>query len=263
MTWLMYLVLGAFAGTLAGLFGVGGGLIIVPVLIFSFKLQGIGGDWVAHMAVGTSLATIMFTSLSAIQTHHSRKAIDWRLAALLSAGIVFGAWLGGFTADKLSGLHLQRLIGLFAWAMAAQMLFHLAPKGGSGLPRKPVQVAVGGVIGWASGIFGIGGGSLTVPFLSWCSVPMQRAVAVSAVCGFPIALVGALSYVVHGLPHQGLPAEAWGYVYLPAMIGISLASMPFARFGAILAHKLSAIALRRAFAGFLILVGAKFLFFPG
>ncbi|WP_458735075.1 sulfite exporter TauE/SafE family protein [Zobellella taiwanensis] len=263
MTWLMYLVLGAFAGTLAGLFGVGGGLIIVPVLIFSFKLQGIGGDLVAHMAVGTSLATIMFTSLSAIHTHHGRKAIDWRLAAMLSAGIVVGAWLGGYTADKMSGLQLQRVIGLFAWLMAAQMLFNLMPSGSGRLPGKPVQAAVGGVIGWASGIFGIGGGSLTVPFLSWCAVPMQRAVAVSAVCGFPIALVGALSYVVHGLQHQGLPAEAWGYVYLPALIGISLASMPFARFGAILAHRLSAVALKRAFAVFLLLVGAKFLLFPG
>lgn len=263
MIWLMYIALGAFAGTLAGLFGVGGGLIIVPVLIISFKLQGIGGDLVTHMAVGTSLATIMFTSLSSIQAHHSRKAIDWRLAAMMSLGIIVGAWLGGYTADKLSGPLLQRLIGLFAWLMAAQMLFGLAPKGGSTLPGKPAQVAVGGVIGWASGIFGIGGGSLTVPFLSWCSVPMQRAVAVSAVCGFPIAFVGALSYVVYGWGHEALPAEAWGYVYLPALIGVSLASMPFARLGAIWAHKLSAIALKRCFAAFLIVVGAKFLLFPG
>ena len=163
----------------------------------------------------------------------------------------------------MSSLQLQRVIGLFAWLMAAQMLFNLMPSGSGRLPGKPAQAAVGGVIGWASGIFGIGGGSLTVPFLSWCAVPMQRAVAVSAVCGFPIALVGALSYVVHGLQHQGLPAEAWGYVYLPALIGISLASMPFARFGAILAHRLSAVALKRAFAVFLLLVGAKFLLFPG
>lgn len=263
MTWLMYIALGAFAGTLAGLFGVGGGLIIVPVLIISFKLQGIGGDLVTHMAVGTSLATIMFTSLSAIHTHNSRKAIDWRLAAMMSLGIVIGAWLGGYTADKLSGPLLQRLIGLFAWLMAAQMLFGLAPKGGATLPGKPAQVAVGGIIGWASGIFGIGGGSLTVPFLTWCSVPMQRAVAVSAVCGFPIALVGALSYVVHGMGHAELPPEAWGYVYLPALIGISIASMPFARLGATWAHKLSAVALKRGFAAFLVVVGAKFLFFPG
>ncbi|WMC12319.1 sulfite exporter TauE/SafE family protein [Oceanimonas pelagia] len=262
MTWLMYMVLGAFAGTLAGLFGVGGGLIIVPVLIFSFNLQGIGGELVAHMAVGTSLATIMFTSLSAIHTHHQRRAIDWKLAAMLSAGIVVGAWLGGYTADKMSGLQLQRVIGLFAWLMAAQMLFNLMPSGSGKLPGKPVQVAMGGFIGWASGIFGIGGGSLTVPFLSWCSVPMQRAVAVSSACGFPIALVGALSYVVHGLDHGSLPDEAWGYVYLPALIGISVASMPFARVGAILAHKLSAVVLKRAFAVFLLLVGAKFLFFP-
>ncbi|MDP5291746.1 sulfite exporter TauE/SafE family protein [Oceanimonas sp. CHS3-5] len=262
MTWLMYMVLGAFAGTLAGLFGVGGGLIIVPVLIFSFNLQGIGGELVAHMAVGTSLATIVFTSLSAIHTHHGRRAIDWKLAAMLSAGIVVGAWLGGYTADKMSGLQLQRVIGLFAWLMSAQMLFNLMPSGSGKLPGKPTQVAMGGFIGWASGIFGIGGGSLTVPFLSWCSVPMQRAVAVSSACGFPIALVGALSYVVHGMDQTTLPDEAWGYVYLPALIGISVASMPFARVGAILAHKLSAVVLKRAFAVFLLLVGAKFLFFP-
>ncbi|MCT7656549.1 sulfite exporter TauE/SafE family protein [Oceanimonas sp. NS1] len=160
----------------------------------------------------------------------------------------------------MSGLQLQRVIGLFAWLMAAQMLFNLMPSGSGKLPGKPVQVAMGGVIGWASGIFGIGGGSLTVPFLSWCSVPMQRAVAVSSACGFPIALVGALGYVVHGLDHDSLPSEAWGYLYLPALIGISVASMPFARVGAILAHKLSAVMLKRGFAVFLLLVGAKFLF---
>lgn len=263
MIWVMYIVLGACAGTLAGLFGVGGGLIIVPVLIMSFKVQGIGGDLLTHMAVGTSLATIMFTSLSAIQTHHKHKAIDWRLAFMMSLGIVIGAWLGGYTADKLSGPVLQRIIGVFAWVMAAQMLFGLTPKGAAKLPSKPVQAVAGGIIGWASGIFGIGGGSLTVPFLSWCSVPMARAVAVSAVCGFPIALVGALSYVVHGMGHAELPSEAWGYIYLPALIGVSVASMPFARLGANLAHKLSPVVLKRAFAVFLIVIGAKFLLFPG
>lgn len=263
MTWIMYLVLGACAGTMAGLFGVGGGLIIVPVLIFSFKLQAIGGDVMAHMAVGTSLATIIFTSLSSIHAHHSRKAIDWPLVVLMSAGIAVGAWLGGFTADKLSGPHLQMIIGIFAWLVAAQMLFNLVPKGQAQLPGKPAQVMIGGVIGWASGIFGIGGGSLTVPFLTWSSVPMQRAVAASAACGLPIALVGTISYMVHGWGHADLPAESWGYVYLPALIGIVLTSIPFARFGALLAHKLSAKVLKRSFACLLIAIGAKFLLFPG
>lgn len=262
MTWLMYVVLGAGAGTLAGLFGVGGGLIIVPVLIMTFKLQGVGGDLMTHMAVGTSLATIIFTSLSSIQTHNKNKEINWHLAAMMSLGAIVGVWLGGYTADKLSGLVLQRIIGTFALVMAAQMLFNLAKKNGVRLTSKLLQVGSGGVIGWTSGIFGTGGGSLTVPFLSWCSVPVARAAAVSAVCSLPIALVGSMSYVVHGMARSGLPKESWGYVYLPALIGISIASMPFARVGANLAHKLPPLLLKRAFACYLILVGIKLLFFP-
>lgn len=262
MTWLIYIGLGICAGTLAGLFGVGGGLIIVPVLIMAFKIQGLGGDLMAHMAIGTSLATIVFTSLSSIQTHNKNKEIDWSLALTLSVGAVIGVWLGGYTADKLSGSMLQRIIGVFALAMAVKMAVNFTPKKAVSLKSKPLRVLSGGIIGWSSGLFGTGGGSLTVPFLTWCSVPVVRATAVSAVCSFPIALVGAMSYVVHGMGYAVLPKESLGYVYLPALIGISVASVPFARIGANLGHRLSAVMLKRAFSCYLLVVSIKLLFFP-
>ena len=180
MEFLIYLVLGGFAGTLAGLFGVGGGMIIVPVLVYSFSLQGMNSDVLTHMAVGTSLATIVFTSINAIRAHHKKGAVRWHLFVWLTVGIVLGTVLGALTAAQISGAVLQKIIGVFAICVAIQMAFKLQPKASLGEPGKSVLGVAGGVIGWASAIFGIGGGSLTVPFLVWRSVPMQQAVATSS-----------------------------------------------------------------------------------
>jgi len=256
---LLYLVLGGFAGTLAGLFGVGGGMIIVPVLVYSFALQGIAPDVLTHMAVGTSLATIVFTSINAIRAHHAKGAVRWRLFVWLTAGIVLGTVLGALTAAQISGPMLQKIIGVFAICVAIQMAFKLQPKAALTEPGKPSLGIAGGVIGWASAIFGIGGGSLTVPFLVWRSVPMQQAVATSSACGLPIALAGAISFVFTGWDETGLPSWSLGYVYLPALIGIASISMLFAGFGARLAHRLSQDLLKRLFALLLLCVGINFL----
>ncbi len=259
MEFVLYLALGALAGVLAGLFGVGGGLVIVPVLVFSFSAQGVAPQILTHLAVGTSLATIVFTSINSVLAHHQRGAVRWPLVGWMTLGILAGAALGSLTAAALQGPVLQKVIGVFAIVMAIQMGFDLRPKAAGSVPGKPGLTIAGAVIGWASAIFGIGGGSLTVPFLSWRSVPMQQAVATSAACGLPIAIAGALSFMVVGWGEPGLPAWSLGFVYLPAMLGIALTSMFFARLGARLAHRLSARVLRRLFALLLLSVGTQFL----
>ncbi|WP_313115445.1 sulfite exporter TauE/SafE family protein [Ectopseudomonas guguanensis] len=258
MELLLYLVLGSAAGVLAGLFGVGGGLIIVPVLVLSFTAQGLATEILTHLAVGTSLATIIFTSINSLLEHHRKGAVRWPLFRWLTLGILLGAALGALTAALIQGPWLQKIIGTFAIIVAAQMALDLKPKASRGVPGKPTLTVAGGVIGWASAIFGIGGGSLTVPFLVWRSVPIQQAVATSAACGLPIAIAGALSFMFTGWGNPNLPPWSVGFVYLPAVLGIAMTSMFFARFGARLAHRLSPLLLKRLFALLLFSVGLSF-----
>ena len=259
MMYLWFLLAGAFAGTCAGLFGVGGGLIIVPVLVFSFAAQGFAPEVLTHLAVGTSLATIIFTSINAVLEHQRKGAVLWPVFAWMTLGILLGAGLGSLTAAAIQGPLLQKIIGVFAIVIAIQMGLELKPKAGRAVPGKLGLTAAGGVIGWASAIFGIGGGSLTVPFLTWRSVSMQQAVATSAACGLPIAAASALSFMLIGWGEPQLPEWSAGFVYLPAMAGIAITSMFFARFGARLAHKLSPRLLKRLFALLLLCVGVNFL----
>lgn len=259
MEFVLYLVLGACAGVLAGLFGVGGGLIIVPVLVYSFSAHGFSADVLTQMAVGTSLATIIFTSTNSVLEHHRRGAVRWRLFLWMTVGILVGSALGALTASKIQGHVLQKIIGVFAILVSIQMALGLQPKGGGELPGRVGLGVAGGVIGWASAIFGIGGGSLTVPFLSWRGVSMQQAVATSSACGLPIAIAGAISFIAVGWHNAKLPEMSLGFVYLPALVGIALTSMFFARIGARLAHRLPAKVLKRLFALLLFSVGLSFL----
>jgi uncharacterized membrane protein YfcA len=259
MEFLLYLALGACAGVLAGLFGVGGGIIIVPVLVFSFTLQGFDASVLTHLAVGTSLATIVFTSIQSVRAHHRMGAVQWAVFAWMTVGILIGAGLGALTASYIAGPSLQKIIGVFAIVVAIQMALDFKPKASRGVPGKPGLTAAGVVIGWASAIFGIGGGSLTVPFLTWRSLSMQQAVATSSACGFPIAIASAISFMILGWHDPLLPPHSLGFVYLPALIGIAVTSMFFARFGARLAHKLSPRVLKRLFALLLVVVGTSFL----
>ncbi|NWN92431.1 sulfite exporter TauE/SafE family protein [Marinobacter adhaerens] len=255
----IYLVLGAFAGTLAGLFGIGGGLIIVPVLIFSFGAQGFGLDVAAHMAIGTSLATIVFTSLSSIRSHNVHGAIRWDIFRPMAMGIVAGALVGAWTAALLSGAALELIIGIFVILVGLKMFFEVNPSPGRSVSGKSGLAAAGTGIGWASAIFGIGGGTLTVPYLSWSNVRMQQAVGTSAACGLPIAVAGAVGNAWTGWGNASLPDYSLGFIYLPALFGIIFTSVLFARVGANLAHKLNARALKRVFSILLLLVGLRFL----
>ncbi|HQQ63647.1 MAG TPA: sulfite exporter TauE/SafE family protein [Pseudomonadales bacterium] len=259
MLFLIYLLVGAVAGVLAGLFGVGGGTIIVPALLLCFTWQGIPLDLQTHLAIGTSLACIVITSVSSARTHHSQGAVRWSLVWWLTPGIAVGVWAGAGLAAQLHGLQLQRLFGLFAWIIAIQMWTGWQPGSHYTVPGKAGLSLAGLVIGGASALFGIGGGSLTVPFLVGCRVRMQEAVATAAACGFPIALVGAAAYIYQGQSQTGLPAGSLGFVFLPAFLGMGIASTPCAWLGARLAHRWPAATLKRLFAGFLILIGSVLL----
>jgi uncharacterized membrane protein YfcA len=260
MEYLLYLGTGAVAGLLGGLLGIGGGLVIVPILVYVFQAHGVDASVLTQMAVGTSLATIIFTSFSSVRAHHERGAVRWALVRHIAPGIVLGTFLGAQIAHYLPGKNLQLLIGGFAILMAVQMLTNWKPGGHSTAPsplKTPSLLMGGGIIGSVSALFGIGGGTLTVPWLNYHSIRMQEAVATSSACGIAIAIAGSLGFIWTGWQHAGLPAHAIGYVYLPAFAGISLSSIVFARLGVRLAHQLPASTLKKVFATLLILVGIK------
>lgn len=252
-----YLLTGSIAGLLAGLLGVGGGLVIVPALVWSFRNHGIDELVIVHLAVGTSLATIIFTSISSVLAHHRRLGVIWSIVKDLAPGIVLGAWLGAAIADLLPTLWLQRVFGIFAVIVGLQMGMGLQATSHRSLPGTPGMLTAGGVIGCISSIVGIGGGSLTVPFLSWCSVEMRRAVGTSSACGLPIAVAGAVGFVATGWGEAALPEAASGYLYWPALAGIVAASFLFAPVGARLAHTLPTRVLKRIFSLLLLVLGIR------
>ncbi|MCP4127461.1 MAG: sulfite exporter TauE/SafE family protein [Gammaproteobacteria bacterium] len=253
----IFLVLGAVAGLTAGLFGVGGGLVIVPTLLWVFQGHGFDQSIMMHLAIGTSLATIIVTSLSSMHAHNKRKAVHWGLFLMLTPGIILGAWLGAVVADQLSTVWLQRVFAVFTMSVALHLVLELEFGSRRTIPGRAVMTLAGIVIGMISSIVGIGGGSMTVPFLHWNGVTIRNAVATSSACGLPIALAGTIGFVVAGLGEQGLPAGSSGYVYWSGMPWIVLTTIIFAPLGAGLAHSLPTRTLKRLFALLLFMVGIK------
>ena len=262
MELITYLLIGAIAGFAAGLFGVGGGLIIVPILFIVFSQAGFDASVIMHMAVGTSLATIIVTSISSVSAHHKKGAVLWQVFKNLAPGLVLGSFLGAGLADYLSGQGLQLIIGTFALWVGYRMFSgaKTAVDVSKTLPSATGQMLAGGGIGIASAIFGIGGGSLTVPYLNKHGVVMQQAVATSAACGLPIAIAGALGFMWFGAKSQIHIPNTIGYVHLYAFIGISVMSFITAKLGAKVAHRLSPAMLKRCFAGLLTCVGLYFVY---
>lgn len=256
--WFMYIALGAFAGILAGLLGVGGGIVIVPVLTFIFTAQHIPEAHILHLALGTSLATIMFTSISSLRAHHQRGAVDWLVVRQISTGIVLGTFGGSWIAALLSTYFLKVFFVIFLYYVAIQMLLNIKPKPHRQLPGKTAMFGVGSGIGLISSFVGIGGGSMSVPFLIWCNMAMHKAIGTSSAIGFPIAFAGAAGYVVNGLSAE-LPPYSLGFVYLPALLGVAATSILTAPIGAKLAHTLPVGGLKKIFALLLIGMGTKML----
>lgn len=257
----IYFLIGGVAGFSAGLFGVGGGLIIVPILYVVFQQQGYPLDTIMHLALGTSLATILVTSVSSILAHHKKNAVLWPVVKNLSFGLCIGSFFGAGIAGILSGYVLQFLVGLFALTIAYTMFNgrKVLIDEKKTFPSLKNQLGAGAVIGIASAIFGIGGGSLTVPYLNRCGIVMQKAVATSAACGFPIALAGALGFMWFGKNQVVELPHTIGYVHIYAFVGISSMSFLTAKMGAKVAHQLSPQRLKICFSFLLLFIGSYFI----
>ena len=242
--WLAYLGIGALVGFLAGLLGIGGGAVIVPMLVWVFNAQGLPAAHVLHIALGTSLATIFFTSLSSMRAHHQRGAVDWQVARAMAPGILAGSFAAALAAGYIPTRPLAMIFTALAFYAATQIFFDLKPKYARALPGSAGIFAAGSVIGIASSLLAAGGAFLSIPFLVWCDVPLRRAIGTAAANGFPIALAGTAGYVLQGLRADGLPAGSLGYVYLPAFALIVATSMLLAPLGARMAHVLPVKRLR-------------------
>lgn len=257
----IYAGTGLIAGFLAGLLGIGGGMILVPALLAVFVWQGVDSALSTHMAIGTSLASILLTSMSSVRSHHRNGNVLWPTVWRLTPGLLIGSLAGAYVAHALAANVLQLLIGAFAFWTGIKLIRAkpATPGQRQQLPKPIVQVAAGGVIGSASAIFGIGGGSLTVPFLCHYGTKMQQAVGTAAACGFPIALAGSIGFIWSGWDLPGLPHGSLGYIFLPALIALSATSIFAARWGANAAHRLPAQTLKKYFGVLLLLVGTQFL----
>ena len=257
---LIYLLLGCFSGFVAGLFGIGGGMVIVPILIFSFKAQHLHPSIITHLAIGTSLACIIVTSLSAVWAQHKRGAVLWPVVKKMALGLFAGSVVGAQIAHLIPARQLEIIIGLFALLTAAQMFSGWRGKlGHIPLPKTIGLGVAGSGIGAASAIFGIGGGTFTVPYLTLHGVAMTQAIASASACGLPIAFGGAVGFMWTGWHDINLPKEAWGFVHLPAFFGISITSLFLAKLGVKMAHQLPAATLKKLFAGLLVIVGVNFI----
>lgn len=259
MELLILLSMGALAGTLAGLLGIGGGVIIVPVLAMVFQHQGVAIDVLMHVSIGTSLATIVVTSLSSIRAHQKRGAIDWSVFRRITPGIIVGGFLGSVLADAIPGEELRVLFAIFMFLVATQMMIAGTPAPHRKLPPWPGMLTAGVVIGAVASLMGVGGGAMSVPFMTWCNVHIRQAVATSAAIGFPIAVAGAAGFMITGWGNELLPPWSAGYISLPAFTGIVVASILFAPLGAKLAHTIPPTLLKRIFAVLLYILGTRML----
>ncbi|MFN4324511.1 MAG: sulfite exporter TauE/SafE family protein [Azonexus sp.] len=260
LEWLLaYLVLGAFVGFFAGLLGVGGGGIMVPVLTTMFAAQGFPREHMVHLALGTSMAAIVLTSISSLRAHHAHGAVRWDIVRGIAPGVLAGTFAGTFIAASAPTRPLAIFFGCFMAYVSVQMILNVKPKPSRELPGVGGLVGVGAGIGVISALVAIGGGSLSVPFMTWCNVRMQHAIGTSAAIGLPIALAGAAGYLINGWGSAGLPDGSLGYVFVPALVLISVVSFFTAPLGARLAHRLPVATLKKIFAGVLILLSAKML----
>ena len=257
ITVVLYLLSGAVTGIIAGLLGVGGGIVIVPMLCTLFAWQNFSPELTQHMALGTSFATIIFTSFSSFMAHHKRGAVRWDIWKNVAPGILVGTFGGSWIAAGLSTTALRIFFACFLAVVGVRMLLMSKTRAGRELPGRLGLAIVGFVIGLISSFAGIGGGTMSVPFMSWCNVPMQAAVGTSAAIGLPIAIAGALGYVVNGWGAPDLPDWTLGFVYLPGLLGLVAASMLTAPIGVRISHSLPVGRLKQCFGIFVCLMAIR------
>ena len=254
-------LLGVATGFLAGLLGIGGGMMMVPFITIILTNRGVSPDLSVKMAIATSMATIIFTSLSSVRAHHKRGAVRWDIVKRLAPGIVVGSIIGSLGVfSLLKGTYLAIFFGLFVSFSATQMFLDKKPKPTRQMPGAGGQMAAGGFIGFLSGLVGAGGGFISVPFMTWCNVPIHNAVATSAALGFPIAIANVMGYAISGQSVQNLPVGSFGYIWLPALLVIAVCSFATAPFGARAAHSIPIGKLKRIFASILYILAAYMLY---
>lgn len=257
--WLGYSLLGVFAGFFAGLFGVGGGLTIAPLLFMMFTAQGFPIEHSMHLALGTSMATIVITSVSSMRAHHGHGAVRWDIVKSFAPGLVLGTLSGSFIATWVPTRPLAIIFTVIVYCAALQMILDFKPKPHRQLPGRLAMASVGLLIGVVSSLVAAGGGFLSIPFMVLCNVGIRHAVGTSAALGFPIAAAGTVGYILSGVKTSGLPDYSLGYIYLPALVGIVVVSFLMAPVGARLAHTLPVKQLKRAFGAMLALLASKML----
>ncbi|HZW26578.1 MAG TPA: sulfite exporter TauE/SafE family protein [Gallionella sp.] len=253
-----YLVLGAVAGFLGGMFGIGGGTVLVPVLLMLFEAQHFPASISMHLALGSGMAIILFTAAASMRKHHQHGAVNWRVVFGIAPGILLGTALGASFAASVSPQFLAVFFALFVYFAAIQILLDIRPHASRQLPGIAGLSLTGTFTGWLSTLVSIGGGTIVIPFLIWCNMPLRHAIGTAAAIGFPIAVGGTLGYIVTGM-NATLPAPHLGYVYLPAVLGCALASVITAPLGAKAAHRTNVAVLRKLFAVLLLALATRML----
>ena len=248
----MYLLIGSVIGFMAGLLGIGGGMVLVPILLFVFGLQGPDAGFppahLMHMALATAMATIPFTSASSMRAHHVRGSVDWRVVLGMLPGLALGAALGTQVAGTVPGRPLAIFFAAFIFYAATAMFFDLKPKGTRVLPGRLGLVLVGAVVAFLSSFLAAGAAFMTIPFMTRCNLPLKRAVGTAAAIGFPLGLAASIGYVMAGLQAGPLPQYSLGFIYLPALAMIVVPSMLTAPLGASASHRMPMKQLRFVFA---------------
>jgi len=255
-----FLLLGAFVGFMAGLLGIGGGGIMVPSLTTVFLLQGVPVEKVVHLALGTSMASIIATSLASLRAHHANGGVLWPVVKGMTPGIIVGTFLATFVAKYISSAHLAIFFAIFMGAVAVQMFLNKKPKPSRELAGTTGLLAAGSGIGAISALVSIGGGSLTVPFLTWQNIEIRKAIGTSAAIGLPISVAGTLGYLINGWSNSAPENYTFGFIYLPAVLLISVVSFFTAPIGARMVHRLPVPVLKKIFAVLLVVLGLKMLF---
>ncbi len=249
--------LGLCTGLLAGLFGIGGGLVTVPVLVLLFTAHDFPKELIMIMAIATSLSAIIITATSSVYSHHRLGSVSWQKVFRLAPGIMVGAGLGALVADKIQTEILRIIFVVFLFYVGIELARGGQPKSGMSNPSRLMDFFVAILIGTLSALVGIGGGTLTVPYLAHSHYPMRNAVAISSACGLPIALAGTTSYVLLGLKITQAPDYSVGYIYMPSFLAVGFASLFTAPIGAKLAHKLPAKKLKRYFSILIFIMAVK------
>lgn len=257
---ILYLVIGALAGFCSGLLGIGGGVIIVPLLLIVYKYQNISSTILMHLAAGTSLASIVIISISSFHSHLRLGENVFPLVKKMLPGVIVGTVFGAFLAHFLHTAILKTLFGVVLTLVSLRIIFSFNPKPHRVLPEKLKLFFSMFTVSGFSSLLGLAGGTIIIPFLLWCNIEIRRAIVASLACSFVIALIGSASYMISGYSESSLPAYSTGYVYWPAFLGIIIMTPIFTYLGSLVAHRVHILLLKRIFGCCLLLMAIKMLF---